>query len=308
MFFFKKREPIIDIPADVPQPALEEYKENYLALTRGKDRLLLFAADQKIEHLNTDFHGESIPPESNNPQNLFNIAQKGDVGALATHLGMIAQYGPSYKSINYIAKLNGKTNLVSTQDKDPVNAQLWTVEDALKLKKERNINIRGVGFTLYLGSEFETTMLAQAAKVIHRAHHHGLVAILWMYPRGKSIENERDGNLIAGAAGVACALGADFAKINPPEATETATSAEWLAIASQAAGKTKLICSGGSKMNAEQFLETLYTQIHTGKTAGAAIGRNIFQKPFAQAIAFTKATSAVVYDDKTVQRAKRLLK
>ena len=38
--------------------------------------------------------------------------------------------------------------------------------------------------------------------------------------------DEKDAALIAGAAGTALCLGADFVKVNPPSATDEATSAE----------------------------------------------------------------------------------
>ncbi len=67
--------------------------------------------------------------------------------------------------------------------------------------------------------------------------------------------DEKDAHLIAGAAGVACCLGSDFVKVNPPKAIEgTCTSAEALREASQTAGRTKLVCAGGSTVDAKTFL------------------------------------------------------
>ena len=42
------------IPADVPNDVLNEYLSNYDEITLGSGRLMLFAGDQKIEHLNDD--------------------------------------------------------------------------------------------------------------------------------------------------------------------------------------------------------------------------------------------------------------
>ncbi|MDD4138451.1 MAG: aldolase, partial [Methanoregula sp.] len=50
--------PEIRIPLDVPPEEQERYRENYDAITHGTGRLMLFAGDQKIEHLNDDFFGE----------------------------------------------------------------------------------------------------------------------------------------------------------------------------------------------------------------------------------------------------------
>jgi len=40
------------IPLDVPEDSRQAYVENYTEITRGSGRLMLFAGDQKMEHLN----------------------------------------------------------------------------------------------------------------------------------------------------------------------------------------------------------------------------------------------------------------
>jgi DhnA family fructose-bisphosphate aldolase class Ia len=64
-----------------------------------------------------------------------------------------------------------------------------------------NLDILGLGYTIYLGSENEGEMLAQAAQLVFQAHQAGLVTVLWIYPRGKAVKDEKDPHLIAGAAG-----------------------------------------------------------------------------------------------------------
>ena len=76
--------------------------------------------------------------------------------------------------------------------------------------RKRGLNILGVGYTVYSGSEFEGQMLHEAAQAVFQAHQHGLLSVLWMYPRGRSVADEKDPHLVAGAAGVACALGSDL--------------------------------------------------------------------------------------------------
>ena len=41
----------VKVPADVMPEARETYIDNYMKATRGTGRLMLFACDQKIEHL-----------------------------------------------------------------------------------------------------------------------------------------------------------------------------------------------------------------------------------------------------------------
>ena len=292
----------VRVPADVLPESRDAYIANYLAATRGTGRLMLFAGDQKIEHLNKDFHGKGIAAADNDPEHLFRIAQQGVVGVLAAQKGLIARYAPDYPEINYLVKMNSKTNLVDTEQDDPYSPQLYSLESVLAML-DAGINIVGVGYTIYLGSEYEATMLSEAGELIAEAHAAGLVVVLWIYPRGKAVTNEKDAELIAGAAGVALCLGADFVKVNPPKATDTATSAELLTIAAEAAGRTGLVCAGGSTVEADIFLTQLYDQIHTGGACGNATGRNIHQRPLDEAIRLTQAISAITLADYDVSAA-----
>jgi len=249
-----------------------------------KETLFLFAGDQKIEHLNQDFYGKGIPEECADPEHLFKIASKGRVGVFATHLGLIEHYGPDYQDINYLVKLNGKTNLVPTKQKDPVSLLLHSIEDVVCFRDQSKLNITGVGYTIYLGSEFESQMLSQAAQVVYQAHQHDLKAILWIYPRGKAVSDERDPDLLAGAAGVAASLGADFVKINPPRGQTSEQRAVFLKQAVAAAGRTGVICSGGERVDEKEFLQEISDQITIAGASGCAVGRNIHQRTLDDAV------------------------
>lgn len=292
----------VKVPADVLPESREEYLDNYLKATRGTGRLMLFACDQKMEHLNGDFYGEGIDPSDNDPEHLFQIGSQGVCGVLAGQRGLIAQYAPDYPQINYLVKMNSKTNLVKTSQDDPYSPQLHDLEAVLAMK-EAGVNIVGIGYTLYLGSEYESTMLAEAGELVAEAHAAGLIVVLWIYPRGKAVADEKDAALIAGAAGAALCLGADFVKVNPPKATDDMSSAEALAIASQAAGRCGLVCAGGSKADVREFLENLYDQIHVGGACGNATGRNIHMRSLDEAVRLTQAISAITLSDYTVDDA-----
>jgi len=213
---------------------------------------------------------------------------------------LLSRYGQNYKDINYIVKLNSKTNLVDVDQKDPLSRALLDINDILEFKKNSGVNIVGVGYTIYLGSEYESEMLSEASKIIYEAHKGGLVVILWIYPRGKAVQNEKDPKLIAGATGVASCLGADFVKVNYPKSENPAESFKE---AVMAAGRTKVVCAGGSSTDIESFLKQLYEQIHISGASGNATGRNIHQKSLSDAVAMCNAIYAVTIDGKTVSEA-----
>ncbi len=295
-------EETIYVPADVPNGSLNEYVGNYDAITLGSGRLMLYAGDQKIEHLNKDFYGEGIHEDDNEPEHLFKIANTAEIGVFAAQLGLISQFGRDYPEVPYLVKLNSKTNLVKTAQKDPFSPQLIDVEQVAEFKNSSGLDILGVGYTVYLGSEFEHIMLREAAQAIYKAHQHGLISVLWIYPRGQAVSNEKDPDLIAGATGVAACLGSDFVKVNAPK-KEGMDSAEILAQAVKAAGKTKVICAGGSATDPRAFLQGLHDQIAVAGAAGNATGRNIHQKSFEDAVRMCNAITAITVYDKPVDEA-----
>ena len=154
----------VRVPADVMPEARDEYITNYLKATRETGRLMLFACDQKIEHLNKDFYGEGIDIADLDPEHLFKIGSEGVCGVLAGQRGLVAQYAADYPEINYLIKMNSKTNLVGTKQEDPYSPQLYDL-DAVLAMKEAGVNIVGLGYTIYLGSEYEATMMAEAGEL-----------------------------------------------------------------------------------------------------------------------------------------------
>ena len=290
------------IPADVPNDVLNEYLNNYDEITLGSGRLMLFAGDQKIEHLNDDFYGEGIAADDSDPEHLFRIASQAEIGVFATQMGLISMYANDYPDIPYLVKLNSKTNLVKTAQQDPLSTQMIDVRQVVEFKKNTGLNILAVGYTVYLGSEYENAMIREAAQAVHWAHRHGLITVLWIYPRGKAVKDEKSPELIAGATGVAACLGSDFVKVNYPK-KEGQKSAEIFKQAIQAAGRTKVVCAGGSSMEPKAFLQQLHDQIFISGASGNATGRNIHQKPLAEAIRLTNAVTAITVYGKSADEA-----
>lgn len=290
------------VPLDVPKALRATYVDTYLAATRASGRLMLFAGDQKVEHLNKDFFGEGIPADDNDPEHLFRIAEKAKIGVFATQLGLIARYGMSYPDVPYLIKINSKTDLVKTSQSDPFSGEWYDFQQVIDFKECSELNILGVGYTIFLGSEYEAEMLYQAAQLVYNAHQHGLISVLWIYPRGKAVTDERDPHLIAGATGVAACLGADFVKVNYPQ-KQGCESKEIFKEAILAAGRTKVVCAGGSSKDAKEFLQELHDQINVSGAAGNATGRNIHQKPLAEAIRMCNAVYAITVDGATVEEA-----
>lgn len=282
----------VHIPADVPAQSHSTYLSNFYLATKHTGRLFLHACDQKLEHLNDDFVGPGVAPDDADPEHLFRIAHEGTIGAMAAHYGLIAKYGRDYPHVPYIVKLNGKTNL---RRGEPFSHQLWSVAQAVDLERFGHLSVVGVGYTIYPGSEFEAEMLYQAAQIVADAHRVGYLAVFWMYPRGKAVRDELDSHLVAGAAGVGCSLGADFVKVNYPRARGKQAPKAAFREAIRAAGRTGVICAGGRQQGARAFLKLVHEQLEAG-ARGAATGRNLHQRPLAEAARLTDALAAMVYE------------
>ena len=290
------------VPLDVPKSARESYIKNYLTITKKSGRLMLFAGDQKVEHLNDDFHGEGIHPDDGDPEHLFRIASRAEIGGFATQLGLIARYGMDYPDVPYLVKLNSKTNLVKTSQSDPFSQQWFDVKQMVDFRLSSGLNILAVGYTVYLGSEYEAEMLRQAARIVYDAHQHGLITVLWVYPRGKAVADEKEPHLIAGATGVAACFGSDFVKVNYSK-KEGSESKELFKEAVLAAGRTKVVCAGGSSVDVKAFLQRLHDQIFVSGASGNATGRNIHQKSLEEAIRMCNAIYAITVIGKSVEEA-----
>lgn len=280
----------ISTPVSVPSNKKKIYEKNFKDATKGTGNLFLFAGDQKIEHLNDDFSAK-LNASNSHPEHLFKIADSSKVGVFAAHLGLISRYGKQYKKIPYLVKLNGKSNIAKT--KDPFSPALWSVDDVISFQKQSKLKVLGIGYTIYLGSEYEVEMLKEAAQAINQAHKNGLISVLWIYPRGKNVKNEKNPELIAGAAGLGLCLGADFIKLNYPFApgNSGATKAKEIITA---AGNSGVIFSGGGKIDDKKFIELIKSQIKTSGARGCAIGRNIHQNKLKDAIKLSNNLSKIM--------------
>jgi fructose-bisphosphate aldolase / 6-deoxy-5-ketofructose 1-phosphate synthase len=295
----------IKIPFDVPKAMRDIYLENYSTITGHTGKLMLFAGDQKVEHLNHDFYGEGIHTDDNEPEHLFRIASRAKIGVFATQLGLIARYGMDYPNVPYLVKMNSKTNIVESSQADPFSEQWFDISQVVDFRVNSGLKIMGVGYTLYPGSEYEAKILRQAAQIVYTAHQHGMITVLWMYPRGKAVKDEKEPHLIAGATGIAACLGSDFVKVNYPK-KEGQESKEIFKEAILAAGRTKVICAGGPSEDVKLFLRTLHDQIFISGASGNATGRNVHQKSLEEAIRMCNAIYAITVEGASVEEALKI--
>lgn len=225
-------------------------------LTNGM--ALFLAYDQGIEHGPTDFNDKNVDPNY-----VIDIAKRGGFSGIVFQKGIAEKYGKEIRAsgVPLIVKLNGKTNLYKGE---PISEQICTVEEAIEL------GASAVGYTIYIGSEYEDVMLREFGKIERRAHEKGLPVVAWIYPRGDSVAGKNKKELMAYAARIGLEIGADIVKI------QYEGDVEDLRWAVKSAGKVRIVVAGGAKKNVKEFLKQV-KEIKDSGAVGLAIGRNIWQ-------------------------------
>ena len=233
-------------------------------LRDGKGFLLAY--DQGFEHGPTDFNEENVDPNF-----ILDIAKKSGVftgivfqeGIAEKYYGKDVQQETFNNQLPLVLKLNGKTGF--HKGEEPLSLQLTSVDRAIELGSA------GVGYTIYVGSEHEETMMKEFRGICDEAHKKGIVVVAWMYPRGRHVEGkENSRDVVAYASRLALELGADFAKL---PYTGDSESFEWVV---KSAGKTKVLMQGGTRKDDGLLLEEVTGSMKAGAT-GMAVGRNVWQ-------------------------------
>ena len=270
----------------------------------GTGRFVILPVDQGFEH--GPARRFAVPPPHYDPPHHFRLAIDAGCNAYAAPLGFLEAGAAEFAGeIPLILKMNNHD--VLHDEKDPLSAVTASVKDALRL------GCVGVGFTIYPGSTQAQIMYAQCREMIQEAKAHGLVAVVWSYPRGSGLSKagETAVDVIAYAAQIAAQLGAHLIKVKPPaehieqaeakKAYEKAgvpigTLAERVRHVVQSAfdGRRVVIFSGGATKENDEAIYDECRGIRDGGGFGSIIGRNSFQRPRDKALAFL-ATVMKIY-------------
>ncbi len=280
---------------DLPLPPGKRARLHRLCYAHGPGHgtLLLLPIDQGLEHGPRDFFPN---PDAADPEFQFRLAEEGGFSGLACHIGLAEKHLPAFAGrVPLVLKLNGKTEI--PDDAQAFSPQTASVEDAVRLGAD------AVGYTLYVGSPAQDRDFLQFARVREEAARLGMPVIVWAYPRGEAIARKggRDSlYAVEYAARVACELGADVVKVNMPKldpardkdapkpyATLQVSLQEAAARVVHAAGRTLALFSGGEKLDDADLMEKARIAMAAGAT-GLIFGRNIWQRPYAQALAMSR--------------------
>lgn len=259
----------------------------------GSGSLVILPVDQGVEH--GPARSFAPNPPAYDPRYHFQLAIDAGLNAYAAPLGFLEAGAREFAGdLPLILKLNNRENLSS--DKDPLQAQTSTIEAALRL------GCAAIGFTLYPGSAARVAMYERLAALAEEAKRHGLVVVVWSYPRGSELskEGETGIDVSAYAAQIAAQLGAHIIKVKPPDnhveqeearaaleksgvATDTLAQRVQHVVKSAFDGRRVVIFSGGAAKEDDAVLEEI-RGIRDGGGFGSIIGRNAFQRSKEEAL------------------------
>lgn len=245
-------------------------------LRDGKSMLLAY--DQGFEHgPSVDFNEKNVDPSY-----VMDIAAKGGFNGIVFQKGLAEKYYD--RRVPLILKVNARASIAKGE---PNSKQNCSVEYATSL------GAKAVGYTIYLGSQFDGEMFQEFGKIQEQAHERGMAAIAWVYPRGSAVQNDTTKEIVAYASRVGLELGADAVKI---KYTGDPQSFSW---AVKSAGKAHVYMSGGPKAPTDQdFLNQVRGVMQAGAT-GLAVGRNVWQHE--NPIQMANYLRQIIFERKTVE-------
>ena len=237
-------------------------------------------------------HGVSVGPIDGiiNIKESVDRVAAGGATAIIEHKGVVgAGHRKKGADIGLIIHMSASTSLSPFPHSKTL---VCSVEEAIKLGAD------AVSIHVNIGDCQEKEMLYDFGRVAYEARTWGMPLLAMVYPRGEKIKDEYDVSVVKHAARVASEMGADIVKVSYTGSTESFREV--------VEGSTiPVVIAGGAKMSSDrEILEMVRSAIDAGG-AGVSIGRNVFQHKNPTLI--VKAMAAIVFDDKDVDQALRLL-
>ena len=150
----------------------------------GTGKFVILPVDQGFEH----GPGRSFEPNPAGYDPVYHakLAIEAGCNGYAAPLGAIEAAADIIEEANLpvILKVNSHDLMMPDSD-DPFPAVTAWVDDAVRL------GCAAVGFTIYPGSAHSREMYEQVRELANDARSAGLVVVVWAYPRGKYVPDEK---------------------------------------------------------------------------------------------------------------------
>ncbi len=260
----------------------------------GTGKMVILPVDQGFEH--GPDRSFAINPDAYDPHYHYKLAIDASLNAYAAPLGMLEAGADTFAgAIPTILKVNSSNSLYNGGTA-PHQATTASVKDALRL------GCSAIGFTIYPGSDAAFDMFEEIHEMSCEAKSYGLATVIWSYPRGGDLSKigETAIDICAYATHIAALLGAHIIKVKPPtEALENIDNIKVYEklkipvntlqqrvshVLKSAFNKRRIVVFSGGNVKSEQDVYNEIKEIYQGGANGSIIGRNVFQRPRAEAL------------------------
>ncbi|TNC52787.1 class I fructose-bisphosphate aldolase [Rubellimicrobium rubrum] len=260
----------------------------------GTGKMVILPVDQGFEH--GPARSFAVNVDAYDPHYHYQLAIDAGLSAYAAPLGPLEAGADTFAGqIPTILKVNSSNSLLPAGPK--TQAITATVDDALRL------GCAAIGFTIYPGSSRSLDMFEDIAEMRKEAAAKGVATVIWSYPRGEELDSKGETavDVTAYAAHIAALLGAHIIKVKLPTdhvsqaEAKKVYDAQKIDVATQGArvrhivqaclgGRRVVVFSGGAAKGEDSVIQDA-RDIAAGGGNGSIIGRNVFQRPRAEAIA-----------------------
>jgi len=269
---------------------------------KGTGYLSILPVDQGIEHS----AGASFAPNPIyfDPENIVKLAIEGGCNAVASTLGVLGIVSNRYADkIPFIVKVNHNELLSYPNRYD--QTLFATVEQAYEM------GARGVGATIYFGSEESRRQIEEVSLAFMHAHQLGMFTVLWCYLRNSAFKKEgvdyhTSADLTGQANHIGVTVEADLIKQKQPTnnggyqaigfgktspivyeklTTEHPIDLTRYQVVNCFMGRIGLINSGGAS-GENDLQQAVKTAVINKRAGGMGIisGRKTFQKPMEEGV------------------------
>lgn len=278
--------------------------------------LSILPVDQGIEHSAGASFAKN--PMYFDPENIVKLALEANCSGVASTLGVLGLVSKKYSDkIPFIVKLNHNELLTFPNKHDQI--MFGQVQQAF------DMGAKGVGATVYFGSQESNRQLQEVSKAFSEAHRLGMFTILWCYVRNPGfkvdgVSYEAAADITGQANHLGVTIEADIIKQKLPEnnagyralntggstygkldermytelVTDHPIDMAKYQVANCYMGKIPLISSGGAS-GENDLKEALVTAVINKRAGGSGLilGRKAFQRPMNEGVSILNAVQDV---------------
>jgi fructose-bisphosphate aldolase/2-amino-3,7-dideoxy-D-threo-hept-6-ulosonate synthase len=192
---------------------------------------------------------------------------------------------PTPLKIGLIAHLSGSTALGPSPNKKVL---IGSVEEVIRLGAD------AVSVHINIGAKEESEMLHDLGIISDECDKWSMPLVAMMYPRGESITNPHDPQIVSHAARIGAEAGADIIK-----AVYTGDVDSFRQVVESC--PVPIVVAGGPKTNTDQDVIEMCSSAMEAGAYGVTFGRNVFQHPNPQAM--VSALREIVIERRTTREA-----